>query len=81
MSQIDLRSKFSIDVYENRRRLGFTQERLAEKAGISTKWLQKIEKGAKLPNLFLALILTDLLELDLNVFLQEARKKKEEKEK
>jgi transcriptional regulator with XRE-family HTH domain len=43
---VDLRKRFGALVAAHRRRLGITQEALAEKAGVSVDMISKIETGA-----------------------------------
>ena len=46
-----LREIFAKNLRENRRRCGFSQENLAEKAGISTQYLAMMEIARKFPSL------------------------------
>jgi len=45
----NIRDILAINIKENRRKCGFSQEKLAEKAGISTPFLAMIEVSRKFP--------------------------------
>jgi transcriptional regulator with XRE-family HTH domain len=45
----NIREILAINIKENRRKCGFSQEKLAEKAGISTPFLAMIEVSRKFP--------------------------------
>ena len=46
----NLRELLAINLRENRRKLGLTQARLAEKTGLSTQYITMIELGRKFPS-------------------------------
>ena len=46
---VSLREIFAENLRENRRKCGFSQEKLAEKAGISTQYLAMMEIARKFP--------------------------------
>jgi transcriptional regulator with XRE-family HTH domain len=45
----NLRHLLTYNIKENRKKLGFSQAKLAEKAGLSTQYLAMIELGRKFP--------------------------------
>ena len=47
---IPIREIFAANLRENRRKCGFSQENLAEKAGISTQYLAMMEIARKFPS-------------------------------
>jgi transcriptional regulator with XRE-family HTH domain len=47
--ETNIRDILAINIKENRRKCGFSQEKLAEKAGISTPFLAMIEVSRKFP--------------------------------
>lgn len=73
MTKVKVRLIFSRYVLENRERLGLKQQQVADAVSTSLRWIQKIEKGEKLPGFFLAVRLILLLEIDMNAFLAELR--------
>lgn len=50
-----------------RRKNGLTQEKLAELSGITTRTIQRIEKGAVVPHIHTLKILADCLEIDIEM--------------
>jgi len=46
---VSLRDIFAKNLRENRRKCGFSQEKLAEKAGVSTQYLAMMEIARKFP--------------------------------
>lgn len=66
MNQLSL--DFARAVYRARVLKGLSQEKTAELAGISTGWLQHIEKGEANPSLSICARLAAALDLDLNQF-------------
>jgi transcriptional regulator with XRE-family HTH domain len=57
-----------------RKRLGWSQELLADAAGVSRSYLAEIELGQKLPRPIVARAISDALGIDLGMLL-DARKK------
>jgi len=49
LREANIRDILAINIKENRRKNGFSQERLAEKAGISTPFIAMIEVSRKFP--------------------------------
>jgi transcriptional regulator with XRE-family HTH domain len=49
LEETNIRDILAINIKENRRKCGFSQEKLAEKAGISTPFLAMIEVSRKFP--------------------------------
>jgi len=49
VEETNIRDILAINIKENRRKCGFSQEKLAEKAGISTPFLAMIEVSRKFP--------------------------------
>jgi transcriptional regulator with XRE-family HTH domain len=49
IEETGIRDILAINIKENRRKCGFSQEKLAEKAGISTPFLAMIEVSRKFP--------------------------------
>jgi transcriptional regulator with XRE-family HTH domain len=49
IEEANIRDILAINIKENRRKCGFSQEKLAEKAGISTPFLAMIEVSRKFP--------------------------------
>ena len=45
----------------------FSQEQLAEKAGVSTRTISLIESGLQHPKFFLVVKLADILNFDINI--------------
>jgi putative transcriptional regulator len=52
---------FTSDVREHRKRLGFSQERLARELGVSRQTIVNIERGINEPRVTLALALAAIL--------------------
>lgn len=71
MKKKTLRKIFSKHIYLNRKKFELTQIQLADAAGTSLGWIQKIESGKKLPGFFLAVKLAVILEIDMNVFMND----------
>ncbi|MEO0454345.1 MAG: helix-turn-helix transcriptional regulator [Verrucomicrobiota bacterium] len=57
---------FGRNVSKTRSQIGLTQALLAEKTGISTRYLQKIESGEKIPSLPTLLKIQQVLKVDWN---------------
>jgi len=58
-------------IKQRRKELGMTQEELANKIGITTKWLSKLENGKVDPKLSLAYRISHYLECRIDdVFLE-----------
>ena len=53
--------KLGRKIQKVRKEKGFTQEQLAEKAGVSTTWIGYIETGFKRPNLKLIYKIANIL--------------------
>lgn len=64
----DLRSAFAHELYAARLTHGYSQAKAAEKANISTRWYQVLEKGARLPGLEVGLRLMLALNIPLEQF-------------
>ena len=58
----DKKYPFGIVVRERRLQQGLTQEALAERAGVSLRWIQFLESGAQQPSITSFLRLADGLE-------------------
>jgi len=50
IEKIDIKEIFAANLKENRRKKGFTQEKLAEKADISLRYLAMLELGKSFPS-------------------------------
>ena len=70
----DLRFRFGCAVLRRRNQLGFTQEELAERAGVHRTYLARIESGARNPSLESMRKLAHALEVSLAVLLDRAEK-------
>lgn len=46
---------------------GYTQERIARELNITTRHYQRIENGESIPNVFLALKISDILNSDIRL--------------
>lgn len=51
-------------------RKDFSQEKLAEKAGVSTRTISLIESGLQHPKFFLVCIISNILDFDINLLKQ-----------
>jgi len=49
MKKLGIREILALNLRENRQKCGFTQEKLAEKAGISANYLSMVEVSKKFP--------------------------------
>ena len=49
MKKLGIREILALNLKENRQKCGFTQEKLAEKAGISANYLSMVEVSKKFP--------------------------------
>jgi transcriptional regulator with XRE-family HTH domain len=56
--------RFAQALAMERRKAGLTQEALAEQAGVSVRYIQRIESGGRLPDLPIADALRKALRLD-----------------
>ena len=57
---------------EKRQQQGFSMERLAEKAGLSTSMISLMERGLRNPTLDTLLRIAEVLEVDLGRVIQKA---------
>lgn len=69
MTKTRCKMLFSGLVVEHRERLDLTQQQLAETVSVSVRWIQKIEKGTKLPGFLLAAQIIHTLAIDANAFI------------
>ena len=61
---MNIKSRFSSEILNARKRMGLTQDDAAEKLNISKRWFQKIEKEEQLPSALLVLKIIELFEID-----------------
>lgn len=66
-----IRFKFAREAYKARMREGLTQAQVAEAVGISVRWYQRIESGARFPGSVLLIRLILLLHIDVELFREE----------
>lgn len=69
----DLRAAFGYRVRELRERLGFSQERLAERAGLHFTYISGIERGRRSPGLNILVRLAKALSVSLPVLVSDLR--------
>lgn len=62
---MSIETSFAKKVYYGRKKKNYTQEQLAEKISVSTRWLQEIESGS-LPSGLVTLKLIKELDLDVS---------------
>ena len=67
----DKKYPFGIVVRERRLLQGLTQEALAERAGVSLRWIQFLESGAQQPSITSFLRLADGLECEAGLLLRD----------
>ena len=58
--------KFGQRIKEARAAKGWTQDDLADKAGVNVRGLQNYEQGKALPNLYTAVLIADTLGVSLD---------------
>ena len=63
--------KFAIRAVQSRKKLGYTQEDVAEAISVSVRWYQKIESGERLPGTITAIKIILFLHLDVEDFREE----------
>ncbi len=63
---------FASLIYRTRMAAGLSQEKVAELAGISTGWYQRIEKGKGNASLSICIRIAAVLEIDLNELMLKA---------
>lgn len=68
-------SNLGIKVSDTRKKLGLSQEALAEKANVSLSTIQRIEKGSVKPRPFTLKIIAETLDLELADLLEETVEK------
>ncbi len=68
---MNLAKRFAALILESRTRRNLTQGEVAERAGISLRWYQKIESGARLPSTAVALRLIFTLDIELETLKKE----------
>jgi transcriptional regulator with XRE-family HTH domain len=66
-------------VANSRKKLGLSQEALAEKANVSLSTIQRIEKGAVKPRAFTIKILAEILVLDISELISDPAKREDYK--
>lgn len=59
-------SNLAINIINSRKKLGLSQEALAEKANVSLSTIQRIEKGTVKPRPFTLKVLAETLDLDIS---------------
>jgi len=74
-------SSLGSKVSDSRKKLGLSQEALAEKANVSLSTIQRIEKGSVKPRPFTLKIIADTLNLEVADLLEEAVEKEIESSK
>lgn len=62
---MSIKIEFSKKVYYARKRMGLSQDQLAEAVSASKRWIQKIEKGSVLPGGLIMIRLIIFLDLDI----------------
>lgn len=65
------KSELGIKIKEARIQKGYTQEKLAETAGIGPVYLSEIERGVKMPSLKLFIKIIDALEISADYVLRD----------
>ena len=66
-----LLKQFAIQAYNSRRKLGYSQETVAEAISVSVRWYQKIEAGERLPGTITAIRIILFLHLNVEEFREE----------
>lgn len=64
----NIAGQFGMEVRKVRKARGWTQEEVAERVGISTRWYQQIERGAVNAAFVVCVRIAQVLEMDLNRF-------------
>lgn len=64
--------EFASAIFHARMAKGLSQEKVAEKAGVSTGWYQRIEKGDVNASLDICARIAAVLEIGLNQFIPRA---------
>jgi putative transcriptional regulator len=59
--------KFITPLREEREKRGLSQEKLASMVGVTKETIRKIENGASIPNVFLAIALAGILKISLEL--------------
>lgn len=59
------------NIAKRRKKLGYTQEKLAEKAGLSVSFIGALERGEKLPSLPTFIDIANILEISSDILLSD----------
>lgn len=71
---MSIKFKFSNALYRGRTKLGYTQQKTADKVNIGKRYYQKLEKGESLPSTDVFLNLVYLFDIDVKELREEAGK-------
>lgn len=71
MTKQELKCYIKKNLKAYRKKRGFTQEELAEIAGISSPYCAQIEAGVRIPTIFVLIKLADALDIPLDVLVRE----------
>ena len=69
-SIIEICRRIGARLKEERRRMGYTQEQLAERADLSANFIAHLERGSRKPSLDTLTVLSGLLEVPVDRFFQ-----------
>ena len=65
-----MQEEMHVCLWEHRFRKGLTQIELAKKAGVTQGYISQIEKGAAVPNLFVAKRMADALGISMEQLIE-----------
>jgi len=66
----DVCRRIGARIREERRRMGYTQEQLAERADLSANFIAHLERGSRKPSLDTLVVLSGLLEVPVDKFFE-----------